>query len=151
MRKPYQAKTIAKFLIEAAEAAEPTICMTNSKLNSMLYYVQAWYMIKYGTPCFTDQLYAHSWGIAVEDVHYTFRMFGNCSLWGIMANQIKTDEKLEKKDQKQICKVLYQIGTYSAATLNRIVMNQKPYRDAYANTSNASVITLESLKAYFSE
>lgn len=54
-------------------------------------------------------------------------------------------------DQKQICKVLYQIGTYSAATLNRIVMNQKPYRDAYANTSNASVITLESLKAYFSE
>lgn len=106
MRKPYQAKTIAKFLIEAAEAAEPTICMTNSKLNSMLYYVQAWYMIKYGTPCFTDQLYAHSWGVAVEDVHYTFRMFGNCSLWGIMANQINTDEKLEKKDQKQICKVL---------------------------------------------
>ena len=58
MRKPYQAKTVAKFLIEAAEVAEPTICMTNSKLNSMLYYVQAWYMIKYGTPCFTDQLYA---------------------------------------------------------------------------------------------
>lgn len=53
MCKPYQAKTVAKFLIEAAE---PTICMTNSKLNSMLYYVQAWYMIKYGTPCFTDQL-----------------------------------------------------------------------------------------------
>lgn len=52
MRKPYQAKTIAKFLIEAAEAAEPTICMTNSKLNSILYYVQAWYMIKYGTPKF---------------------------------------------------------------------------------------------------
>ena len=96
MRKPYQAKTVAKFLIEAAEAAEPTICMTNSKLNSILYYVQAWYMIKYGTPCFTDQLYAYSWGVVVEDVHYTFRMFGNCSLWGIMANQIKTDEKLEQ-------------------------------------------------------
>ena len=80
-------------------------------------------------------------------------MFGNCSLWGIMANQIKTDEKLKKKDQKQICKVLYQIGTYSAATLNRIVMNQKPYRDAYVNTNNVAgifgVITLESLKAYF--
>ena len=33
MRKPYQAKTIAKFLIEAAEAAEPTICMTNSNAS----------------------------------------------------------------------------------------------------------------------
>lgn len=158
MRKPYQAKTIAKFLIEAAEAAEaaePAICMTNSKLNSMLYYVQAWYMIKYGTPCFTDRLYAHSWGVAVEEVHYTFRMFGGCSLWGIMARQIKTDEKLKKKDQKQICKVLYQMGIYSAATLNRIVMNQKPYRDAYANTNNAAgvfgVITPESLRTYFSE
>lgn len=155
MRKPYQAKTVAKFLIEAAEAAEPTICMTNSKLNSMLYYVQAWYMIKYGTPCFTDRLYAHSWGVAVEEVHYTFRIFGGCSLWGIMARQIKTDEKLKKKDQKQICKVLYQMGTYSAATLNRIVMNQKPYRDAYANTNNAAgvfgVITPESLRTYFSE
>ena len=153
MRKPYQAKTIAKFLIEAAEAAEPTIRMTNSKLNSMLYYVQAWYMIKYGIPCFIDDLCACSWGVAVEEVHDTFRMYGNCSLWGIMANQIKTDGKLEKKDQKQICKVLYQIGTYSAATLNRIVMNQKPYRDAYTNTNNAArrfgVITPESLRAYF--
>ena len=155
MGKPYQAKTIAKFLIEAAEAAEPTICMTNGKLNSMLYYVQAWYMIKYGTPCFADQLYAHSWGVAVEEVHYTFRMFGTCSLHSLMSRQIKTDEKLKKKDQKQICKVLYQMGTYSAATLNRIVMNQKPYRDAYANTNDATgrfgVITPESLRAYFSE
>ena len=58
MRKPYQAKTVAKFLIEAAEEAEPTIRMTNSKLNSMLYYVQAWYMIKYGIPCFIDDLCA---------------------------------------------------------------------------------------------
>jgi uncharacterized phage-associated protein len=153
MRKPYQAKTVAKFLIEAAEAAEPTICMTNSKLNSILYYVQAWYMIKYGTPCFTDQLYAYSWGVVVEDVHYTFRMFGNCSLWGIMANQIKTDEKLEKKDQKQICKVLYKMGIYDAAILNRAIMNQRPYYDIYATAKGANgifgVITPESLREYF--
>lgn len=35
MRKPYQAKTVTKFLIEEAEVAVPTICMTNSKLNSI--------------------------------------------------------------------------------------------------------------------
>lgn len=104
MSKPYQAKTVAKFLIEAAEVATPTIYMTNSKLNSILYYVQAWYMIKYGTPCFSDNLYAHSWGVAVEEVHYTFRMFGNCSLWGIMAKKIKTDEKLEKKTRNKSVK-----------------------------------------------
>ena len=97
MRKPYQAKTVAKFLIEVAEAAEPTICMTNSKLNSMLYYVQAWYMIKYGVPCFIDDLRACSWCVAVEEVHDTFRMYGNCSLWSIMAKKIETDEKLKKE------------------------------------------------------
>ena len=37
MRKPYQAKTVAKFLIEAAEVAEPTICMTNSNTESNRY------------------------------------------------------------------------------------------------------------------
>lgn len=153
MRKPYQAKTVAKFLIEAAEAAEPTICMTNSKLNSMLYYVQAWYMIKYGIPCFADHLYAYSWGVAVEEVHHTFRMYVNCSLWSIMANQIKTDEKLKKKDQKQICKVLYKMGIYDAAILNRAIMNQRPYYDIYTTTNGANgifgVITPESLREYF--
>lgn len=153
MHKPYQAKTVAKFLIEAAEVADPTICMTNSKLNSMLYYVQAWYMIKYGVPCFTDYLYAHSWGVAVEDVHDTFRMYGNCSLWSIMAKKIETDEKLKKKDQKQICKVLYKMGIYDAAILNRAIMNQRPYYDIYTTTNGANgifgVITPESLREYF--
>lgn len=153
IRKPYQAKTVAKFLIEEAEAAEPTICMTNSKLNSMLYYVQAWYMIKYGVPCFIDDLRACSWGVAVEEVHDTFRMYGNCSLWGIMAKKIETDEKLKKKDQKQICKVLYKMGIYDAAILNRAIMNQRPYYDIYTTTNGANgifgVITPESLREYF--
>ena len=70
-----------------------------------------------------------------------------------MAKKIETDEKLKKKDQKQICKVLYKMGRYDAAILNRAIMNQRPYYDIYTTTNGANdifgVITPESLREYF--
>lgn len=62
-------------------------------------------------------------------------------------------KKLEKKDQEQICKVLYKMGIYDAAILNRAIMNQRPYYDIYATAKGVNgilgVITPESLRAYF--
>ena len=71
----YRAIDIAKIIVnDAIDIGHP---ITNLKLQKLLYYVQAAFLVEYNTPCFDDDIVAWKYGPVVERVYNDFRIYGS--------------------------------------------------------------------------
>ena len=148
----YNALTVAKYVIDYTHRTGKVI--SNLKLQKVLYFLQAEFLVSTGHACFMDRIEAWDFGPVVPAVYHQFSVFGAASIpelrdtsrWFIFPN-----ENILPEHKILINEMLDQLADYSATTLVRITQNQTPWKNAYKGRYITNEITWASLKAYFTE
>lgn len=142
----YRALDIARYIIERCRENNKTI--SNLKLQKILYFVQAEFLVSKNQPCFAEKIEAWDFGPVVPDVYYEYRMYGSANIPCI--GKPKVSNIISTRDKELLDGIIDECSRYSASALVEITHNQTPWLDAYEPGYN-NEITKESIRDYFRE
>lgn len=154
----YDVKDVAQFVVNYSN--EKSISITNLKLQKLLYYIQAAFLVKKGEPCFYQSIVNWRHGPVVVEIYEEFKQYGSRELESIDETTIVTSEdgvkfntieikydenKIHEKD-KEIIKTI--INVYKNS--NPWDMVEKTHEESpWMHTNNYEEITIDSIKNYF--
>lgn len=153
----YDVLNICRYIINYSDG------VSNLKLQKLLYFIQAYFLITKGEPCFYDDIEAWDFGPVIPKAYCEYKQFG-CGDIPSIKSFIQIDENniwdskrilyddsvIEKDDKKRINAVVDLFADYSATNLVELTHKQAPWTNAYVPHMN-NVITLSSIKEYFCE
>lgn len=137
----YSALNIAKYVIAYEHKKDHWI--TNLRLQKILYFIQADFLVNAKRPCFYEDIVAWGFGPTVPCVFYEYKIFAGLDI--IMREEAP---KLDKKTAKRINAMLETCSHYSTTQLVDITCQQKPWVDAYREDKDA-VIPREAIREFF--
>jgi len=126
--------------------------ITPKKLQKILFYAQAWHLVKKGEPLFPDsEFQAWSHGPVNHLVYDSYRMFG----YHPIAISNLEQPFLEEDDKKYLNTIWEIYGYYNADQLEGLTHNEKPWKRARKNLPDNApsneVITVKSMTDYYSD
>lgn len=140
----YSAIDIANYVI-----LKERLCghlVSNLKLQKILYFIQAVFLVEKGVPCFSEEILAWSFGPVVYEVFYEYRIFGGS---GIPSNLKIKRPRILDEDKVIIDSLLETLRLYDSVTLTNITLHQDPWVEAYDNKDDS--ISLVKIKKFFKE
>lgn len=155
----YSALDIARYVVNYSNSKDYGI--TNLKLQKVLYFIQAWFLMKKEERCFRNEIIAWELGPVIPEVYHEFKRFGssyipnvksflsidNDDIWS-MKRVAFTDDVINDSDKEIINKIVDDLSEFSATYLVKVTHKQKPWIDAYAKGKN-TIISEESMRNYF--
>lgn len=142
----YRALSIARYIIERCNAQNQAI--SNLKLQKILYFVQAEFLVSKNQPCFAEEIEAWDFGPVVPVVYQRYKAYGGGNI-PITRSLIRT-MTISESDQYLIDDIVDQCAEYSASTLVEITHRQTPWKKAYVPGRNR-IISKHSIKEFFEE
>lgn len=142
----YRALSVSSYIIERCHSQNRTI--SNLKLQKILYFVQAEFLVSRNQPCFAEQIEAWDFGPVVPEVYQEYKIFGGSNIPVI--GRVVNTAVISEADQELINGVVDECSRYSASALVDITHNQSPWVDAYVPGCN-NVISQRSIRDYFAE
>ena len=135
--------------------------ISNLKLQKILYFIQAFFLIATPKQCFREKIEAWDFGPVVPEAYREYKRFGSSNIprisyivnvdsenfWNSKILKY-VDNKIKVKDKELIGAVIDRFAEYSATDLVTLTHNQSPWREAYVPHMN-NEITVESIKEYF--
>ena len=135
--------------------------ISNLKLQKVLYFIQAFFLISTPEPCFREKIEAWDFGPVVPEAYREYKQFGSSNIprvsyiidfdsediWNSKVKRYVGDS-IREADQKRIEAVVDRFAEYSATDLVSITHNQSPWKDAYVPHMN-NEITTDAIKEYF--
>ncbi len=140
----YSAIDIADFIVRKCD--DLGFGISNLKLQKILYFVQAEFLVSLKKACFEEEIEAWDFGPVVPEVYRKYRVYGGANI--PVCFKHNTNELIEKEDGELIEEIIQECNKYSAVDLVGITHSQKPWKDAYKKGENR-IITKESIKSYF--
>ena len=142
MNMPYNALDVAKYIIEQCDIKGKAI--SNLKLQKIMYFVQAKFLIETGDPCFNGRIEAWDFGPVVPEVYRKYKIYGSSSI-----PYIDDGDKVEfeNNDKVLIDSVIDECVRYSASALVSITHQHTPWKEAYRTHSR--LISNDSIREYF--
>ncbi|MCD7824027.1 MAG: DUF4065 domain-containing protein [Oscillospiraceae bacterium] len=140
----YSALDVARYIVDKCNAALSAI--TNLKLQKILYFVQAEFLVKKHTPCFSEDIYAWNYGPVVPSVYREYKVYGGSSIPSFSKRDRK-EYGIADSDMELINEVVKQCQRYSASELVEITHDQAPWKDAFRN--GTGIIKKEAILSYF--
>lgn len=140
----YSALSIAQYIIDYCSNTNKII--SNLKLQKVLYFVQAEFLVDTGHPCFYEDIEAWDFGPVVPEVYFKFRIYGSATIPPIKPVHFKISDA----DRIRINSIVSACSEYTASQLVEITHNQTPWRKAYKKGRN-SIISNDSIQKYFTE
>lgn len=141
----YDALLISKYVIRKCDELNRTI--SNLKLQKILYFVQAEFLVDTGKPCFFNDIEAWAFGPVVPEVYREYKVYGSAN---IPVNRSEYLIDIPRIDKDRIFGIVDECSRYSAAALVEITHHQTPWLEARKAGYNHS-ISNESIRKYFSE
>lgn len=140
----YSAELIARYAVNrCAETYRP---VSNPKLQRILYFIQAEFLVSAGRPCFPDEIKAEAFGPAVPAVEEMYRIFG----WTNIPEQpCEGFSAISASDKKILNGIIDDAARYSARTLTEITRRQHPWKAARCRADKT--IHCGEIRAYFAE
>lgn len=157
---PYNALDISRYIINFCN--DHDIEIPNLKLQNLLYFIQASFLVRYNTPAFFQDVITWEYGVLIEDVNQEYRRFGSMSipknehyldfsLKTMNFEEIKFDENIIIDERKEIINaVLYVMVDKNVFKIIDIIKLQEPWIKAYEENSQ-NIISNESINGYFSK
>ncbi|HPF48740.1 MAG TPA: DUF4065 domain-containing protein [Caldisericia bacterium] len=149
---------VAKYFIYLANSKGDTI--TNLKLQKLMYYAQAWYMVfNNGKPLFDGDFQAWALGPAIPELYREYKKFGRGN---IELNLTNDEEKLNQELMdlepdiiEHLDNVYDRYGHMEAFELSQLTHRESPWINA-RNHKDAlefctTIITKDSMIRYYSE
>lgn len=144
----YKVLDVCQYVIDYSNEKEYGI--SNLKLQKILYFIQAYFLINQPSRCcFDDRIEAWDFGPVVPKAYRKYKQFGSSDIPTIMDFE-KTDSNgcIADADKKLIKTVIDKFADYSATDLVSLTHNQSPWINAYIPHMNRE-ITPEAIKEYF--
>lgn len=138
----YNALQIAKYVIDYSN--DNNYPVSNLKLQKLLYFIQAEFLVSKGYPCFSDNIEAWPLGPVVPTVYKTYRIFGSTLIPFSYGPLFFIDDF----DKKIINSMIEECKDCSASYLVDLTHKQAPWSEAYKKCPY-STITNESIKSFF--
>lgn len=156
----YDALDIARYVIKYSNDQDYGV--SNLKLQKILYFIQAYFLIQTNHPCFREPIEAWDFGPVVPTVYKQYKMYASADV-PTMESYISFDgddiwkskrirfNKINIKDEDKILinKVVDKFSEYSATDLVTLTQHQTPWIDAFSSGKN-NEISLDIIKDYFS-
>jgi len=139
----YSALAIAKHIIDYCN--DNGINISNLKLQKILYFVQAEFLVSLGEPCFRSKIEAWDFGPVVPDVYHEYKFYGGAS---IPKSSPFYQEQIDNRHQRLIDNIVRATADYSAATLVEVTHNQDPWKNVYRQGQNREISNV-ALQNYF--
>ena len=141
----YPADLVAKYIIFRCNKFNKTI--SNLKLQKILYFVQAEFLVAKNELCYPEQIEAWDFGPVIPAVYHRYKVYGSASIPFIGS---ELSFPFSGEDKSLMNGIIDECAKYSASSLVELTHRQAPWRDAYRPYCNA-VITPVSIKRYFEE
>lgn len=141
----YKAIDVAKYVIEYEDSQGRSV--SNLRLQKLLYYIQAQFLVSKGEECFADRIEAWDFGPVIPNVYHVFKFFGSLEIPVSLANK---RAPIYADDEQLINDMLDYCARYSTSSLVYRTHNQKPWIDARKKGKNG-VITAKAIREYFEE
>lgn len=141
----YSAIDVSKYIILRCNKSGKTI--SNLKLQKILYFLQAEFLVSQNNPCFCETIEAWDFGPVIPDVYHTYKIYGSANIPMITDNEYCP---FQKEDKILADAIIDQCAQYSASALVEITHRQSPWKEAYHNRGS-SIISNEKIKAFFKE
>ncbi len=142
----YSAEDVARYVIDYSWSKH--VPVSNLRLQKILYFVQAEFLVEKDRPCFDDVICAWTFGPVVPSVYYEYKVFGSAS---IPADGIdRKDYCFNSSDRELINGIVDECNNYSTAQLVEITHHQRPWITAVDNPVD-SVIYPKNIREYFKE
>lgn len=137
----------ANFFVEVANS-DPDDCMTNLRVNKLLFYAQGWHLVRFKKPLFQEDFEAWPLGPVVPDVYKAFKPCGReriAAASGDFSPSVFTSEEIDL-----LLDVSNEYGKYSSpALVNMTHAKDSPWKKVYEPGANR-VIPIRDMEAYFS-
>lgn len=141
----YDVFSVANYIIEYCN--KNRIPISNLKLQKLLYFVQASFLVNKNMPCFQDDLVAWDFGPVVPAVYHKYKSYGSSNIYSyddLPAGYFKRGDALLIDEMLDSC------AKFSAAQLVDISHRQSPWLNAYS-PYHGNVISKGAIKSFFSE
>ena len=147
MKKIYKAKEIASFYIQLLNSI-PDNYIDNLKLNKILFFAQAWSLVKTGQPIFEDEIQAWDYGPVVPDVYRIYKCCGKSPIEE--AEESFDESNLDSDELNLLIDVYRNYGIYTGWALKDITHEKgSPWFQVYEKGKNRP-IPQDMMKAYYS-
>ena len=141
----YDVLLIARYIIKKCNEMNKVI--SNLKLQKMLYFVQAEFLVVKKKPCFSGRIEAWDFGPVVPEVYHRYKVYGNASIPYTITTTLSG---ITERDCVLLDGIIEECSKYSAAKLVEITHKQAPWIEAY-HSKSSNIITNQSILRYFSE
>lgn len=134
---------IARYII--SYCGEQKYSISNLKLQKILYFVQAEFLVATGLPCFIEEIEAWDFGPVVPEVYREYKIFGSANIPVFVVGK---SIRLGFEEERLIDGIVDECAKYTASQLVEITHNQTPWMKAYIPGMNR-VISKEAIRDYF--
>ena len=141
----YHGLTVADYIIRYS--IEKNFSVSNLKLQKILYFVQAEFLVSKDEPCFDDVIEAWDFGPVVESVYNEYAVHGGNLIFS--PSESTSGYHIKHNDRELIDGILEKVKKCSTSYLAGIIFHQTPWLKGRARLNR--IITNESLKDFFSE
>ena len=139
----YSAFDISSYIIEYSN--EKQYIISGLKLQKLLYFVQAYFLMQKKEPCFREKLIAWNFGPVVVEVYKKYKEYGSLDIPKDRAGAYYVEEA-----DKELIKVVVDAFAYfPATTLTDTVIEQLPYQKAAISPDRE--IKIQDIRDYFLE
>lgn len=138
---------VANFFIELSNSFEEDL-ITNMKVNKLVYFAQAWSLVRLNKSLFDEDIQAWTYGPVIPSVYNAFKPCGKNNIEATMGDY--TPDKFNDEELELLMDVAMQYGQYTAPALVNITHKaDSPWAKVYADHRN-NVISNDLIKEYFS-
>lgn len=139
---------IANFFIKLANSFEEDL-ITNMKVNKLVYFTQAWSLVRLNKSLFEEDIQAWTYGPVIPSVYNAFKPCGKNNIEAVMGDY--TPDKFTDDELELFMDVAMQYGQYTAPVLVNITHKAgSPWAKVYVDHRN-NVIPNDLIKEYFSD
>lgn len=146
-------------MLTAIDLARYVVARTNKidhgvnllKLQQILYFIQAEFLVVFDKPCFCDDIEARKYGARIRSVYIDFLGHGVGRIWYWEDRHPEWIDLNVTPDEKyHIDRVICELLPYSGGGLSRIVMSQDPWKKTYVEGLRR-IIPNSLIKSYFED
>ena len=155
----YNVLDVCRYVINYSNDKDYII--SNLKLQKILYFIQAYFLINKNNACFKEIIEAWDFGPVVPEAYHEYKQYGSGDIPTIKS-YIMFDEKdiwnakriefkdtiIADEDKGLIERVVDKFADYSATDLVSLTHRQSPWIDAYVPYQN-NEITIKAIREYF--
>lgn len=142
----YKVLDVCRYVIQYSN--ERNYGISSLKLQKLLYFIQAYFLIKQKIPCFYEKIEAWDFGPVVLEAYNKYKQYLSMDIPTENTHTMFYKEAITKEDKALIREVVEKFADYSATDLVSLTHKQSPWINSYVPGQH-NEIKISAISEYF--